>query len=147
MIKKILKIQNCKIKTNIILMISTLLNIFHLLFLFIPFIVYFLPFKLVNKYYKYVILIIILTPLHWKLFDNKCILTIASNQVGDDIDNSKDNPFTEKYLRWLYEPIMTLFGWKWNNKNIAKMVNVHWIIIFILIWYYIFFFNNKVCYI
>ena len=126
-------------------MISILIDIFHLLFLLIPFIVYFLPFPLVNKYYKYIILLLILTPLHWKLLDDKCILSIATNKMGNNLDDSKNHPFTEKYLRWLYEPIMKLLDWPWDEKHITKMVYLNWILIFLVIWHYIFFYNPSIC--
>lgn len=126
-------------------MFIVFLNIIHILIVTFPFLMYFMP----NKYYwsfKYIFLVLLLIPLHWVFFKNKCVFSIITKEAGDFKDTKTNSPFTEKYLRWIYEPIMKLFGWEWNSKNIEKMVYVHWIVIFILIWYYIFFFNNKVCY-
>ena len=127
-------------------MLATILNSLHFFVLFIPFLIYFVPKKYVGGYYKYIFLLLILTPLHWKLFDNSCILSLFTKNAGDLNNLKTDSPFSEKYLRWLYEPIMKLIGWKWNNDNLEKMINLNWIVIFIFLWYYIFFFNRNVVY-
>ena len=47
--------------------------------------------------------------------------------------------FSEKYLRWLYDPIMRLFNMKWNDENLDIIINFHWLINFLIIWYFTFF--------
>ena len=78
-------------------------------------------------------------PLHWIFLDNKCILTNLNKKLGDykDID-VKDSAFTERYFRWLYEPIMNKIGYKWIEKDVDKMVHLHWIINIVTIWSYYF---------
>tara|TARA_B100000902_G_C26972015_1_gene745886 strand:- start:100 stop:291 length:192 start_codon:yes stop_codon:yes gene_type:complete len=51
--------------------------------------------------------------------------------------------FSETYLKWLYKPIMNLFKWEWNTKGLDKMINTHWIVNYILVWYYLFFVGGK----
>jgi len=80
-------------------------------------------------------------PLHWIFLDNKCILTSLNKKLGDykDID-VKESAFTERYFRWLYEPIMNKIGYKWIEKDVDKMVHLHWIINIVTIWSYYFFY-------
>ena len=49
------------------------------------------------------------------------------------------SPFSEKYLMWLYKPMMNLFNIKNNSEGLSKIINIHWFINLIIIWYYIFF--------
>jgi hypothetical protein len=128
-------------------MLATILNSIHFFVLIIPFLIYLVPFnKNINRFYKHLILLLLLTPLHWKLCGNKCFLTYLTQQTGDLQNTKTTSPFTEKYMRWLYEPIMKyVFHWEWNSTNIEKMVNVNWILIFIAIWYYIFYYNPCIC--
>ena len=87
-----------------------------------------------------------LVPLHWGLFDDMCLFTVLTQKVGGLKDSSTDSAFSEVYMRWLYEPFMYLFGLEWNNKNLTKTIYVHWIVIFVLLWYYVFFYNkNLLC--
>ena len=125
-------------------MLATILNSIHFFVLFIPFLIYLVPFnKKINRFYKHLILLLLLTPLHWKLCGNKCFLTYLTQQTGD---LQKTETFTEKYLRWLYEPIMKyVFGLEWNDENTEKMSHVNWILINIAIWYYIFYYNPGIC--
>jgi hypothetical protein len=120
-------------------MISTILSLIHLVFIFIPVIIYFLPVKYLRSIFKYILLIFILIPLHWEFLDNNCGLTLLTNYF-DNLNNVETNSrFSEKYMKWLYKPIMNLLGWEWNNKGISKMVNLHFAVNFLLLWYYLFF--------
>ena len=123
-------------------MLSTIFNILHFLMLFLPVYIFFIPIKHVSFYFKYMFLFLILTPIHWVFFDNKCIITIFTEKSGDFKDTESDSSFSEKYLKWLYKPIMDQIGWKWDNKGIDKMVNLHWGINFIILWYYLFFYGK-----
>ena len=51
--------------------------------------------------------------------------------------------FSEKYLRWLYEPILQLFGREWNTNNLDLIIVLHWILNLILMWYYCFYIYIK----
>lgn len=85
----------------------------------------------------------LLVPIHWIFFDNRCIFTIITMKAGALNNTETDSGFSEVYLRWLYKPIMNIIGWKWNNKGVAKMVNLHWVLNFILLWYFAFFYASK----
>ena len=119
--------------------IGKLIDIIHLSFVFSPLLLFILPSKYLKPYMKWILLVAILTPLHWKFFDNRCFLTVLSKKLGFYEDSETDSEFSENNLKWLYEPIMKLIGWEWNDKGLDKMVNLHWIINILLIWGYTFF--------
>ena len=120
-----------------------ILNILHLFILFLPVIIYFIPIIYTKKYFKFLFLLLILVPIHWLFFDNNCILTIISKDIGNMRNTETSSGFSEKYLKWLYKPIMNLIGWKWDESGINKMVNLHWGINNILIWYYLFYVGKE----
>lgn len=120
-------------------MIGDLLNVLHFFFVFSPILLYLIPCKIIKPYLKWILLIAILTPIHWKFFDNRCFLTIITKKMGYLQDTETDSEFSEKYLKWLYKPIMDIIGWKWNDEGLDKIVNLHWIINIILIWYLVFY--------
>ena len=50
---------------------------------------------------------------------------------------------SDNNLRWLYEPVMKLIGLEWSEiQDVTYMIYLHWIVIFIVLWYIIFF---KMC--
>jgi len=116
---------------------AVVVNGFHLAMLFFPVFIYAIPPAMTVPWFKYVFLLMILIPLHWPLFDNKCALTVLSMKMGWLEDTGSDNAFSEAYLRWLYEPLLTLCGLGWTQTNIDKAVYVHWIVNFVLLWYYL----------
>ena len=128
------------------MIILKILNLFHLLILFLPFLLVIIPaknFKNVTNIMKVIALIYFLIPLHWLFFDNRCIFTIFSIKMGDYQGTNQTIAFTQSNLRPIYEPIMNLIGLKWNKKkDINIMINIHWIIIFIIMWYII---AYKIC--
>ena len=120
--------------------ISDLFNVLHMIFLFSPIIIFFIDKKWIKGWFKFLVLIMILTPLHWRFFDGECISTVITKKTGDFRETETTSSFSEKYLKWLYKPLMTyVFNLEWNNDGIGKMIHVHWILNFILIWYFIFF--------
>lgn len=122
-----------------------ILNLLHFVFLFFPIIIYFLPLSIVKPIFKWAFLVLILTPIHWVFFNNHCIFTIATKKMGNMKNVETDSGFSEKYLKWLYLPIMNLLGWEWDEEGLNKIVNLHWGINFILIWYYLFYIGkNKI---
>jgi hypothetical protein len=74
--------------------------------------------------------------------DGKCLFTLFTEQQGGLIEAETTSGFSEEYLEWLYRPIMKLIGWKWNGKDLNKMVNLHWLVNFVLLWYFLFFKTN-----
>ena len=122
---------------------SALANGMHLLMVFFPALVFLLPAKLSVPWYKYVFLALILIPLHWPLCDNKCFLTLASIKMGWLEDTGGDSAFSETYLRWLYEPFLSAVGLPWTAENVDKAVYAHWMVNFVLLWYYLCFVAQK----
>ena len=120
------------------IIISYLLDILHLFVVFSPILIYLIPFKF-NILIKLLILGIILTPVHWNLQDDYCILSKYSMKFGGLKDAKTSSPFSEKYLMWLYKPLMNLFNIENNSEGLSKIINIHWFINLIIIWYYIFF--------
>ena len=122
--------------------IGFILNSLHMLLVFFPFIIFLLPRKWFKVSFKYIMIIYLIVPLHWIFFKNTCILTNMTKTYGNNMNNPNENNFSKKYLKWLYKPFMDLVGWKWNS-DIDLAINLHWIIIFICLWYYAFFINMK----
>ena len=83
-----------------------------------------------------------LTPFHWIIFKNNCILTLLSKKYGGFKDKKTNSPFIEKYFSIIYEPLFPLLKIERNNKNLQKMTNfictLMWIIIYSLLIYYIY---------
>jgi hypothetical protein len=120
-------------------MISNILNFLHLVFIFIPVIIYFLPVKYLRSIFKYILLIFILTPIHWVFFEDQCIFTIFTKKFDKSDNTVTSSGFSEGYMEWFYKPITELLGLNWNKKGISKVVNLHYVINFILLWYYLFY--------
>ena len=120
-------------------MLIFLLNLIHLFFIFLPILIYFLNKSFIKPFVKWILLISIMIPLHWVFLDNRCIFTVVSQKAGDMKNPETNSPFSEKYLKWLYKPIMNIIGWEWNNEGLDKMITLNWIINIILCWYYCFY--------
>ena len=84
-----------------------------------------------------------MVPIHWAFFNGKCIFTMLTLKTGSLNNTKTDSHFSEVYLKWLYKPIMDLIGWRWDSKGIIKMVNLHWVINFGLLWYFTFYYARK----
>ena len=121
------------------MIVTRALNYIHLIFLFAPFFLLFVNTKYLIKYsyiLKYLFLIYLLTPLHWEFFNDRCIFTILSIKMGDYKDSDETIAFTDNNLRWLYEPFMKLIGLEWSEvQDVTYMIYLHWIVIFIVLWY------------
>ena len=124
----------------IVKLIIFLLNFIHFILLMIPIFLLVLNKKQIKSSVKYLLIICFLVPTHWYFLDNQCILTIISEKLGYDFKDENEAPFIEKYLFWLYKPIMKQIGWNWNEIDITKMSALHWIINFMICWYYCFFY-------
>ena len=123
-------------------MLVKALNLLHFILLFLPIIIYFIPIKYLNGIFKYIFLILILVPIHWEFLDGRCIFTLFTQSQGGLVEAETSSGFSEEYLEWLYRPIMNIIGWSWNSKGLNKMVNLHWLINFVLLWYFLFFKTN-----
>lgn len=91
------------------LLIYYLLEIIHSLLLIIPILFYFGIIKN-NTLFKLIFLIIIIIPIHWTFFNNKCALTSLSNYLNNEVNNKL---FLEKY----FDKIFDYFS---KNINIPK---------------------------
>ena len=124
-------------------------NFFNLLHGFIvafPVLIYIIPVKFLIGWYHYVMWTCLMVPLHWPLFDNKCLITIASQKTGDFKNSTTSAPFIEKYFKGVYEPIMNnIFNLEWNDKDIHKMLHIHWMVNFTLMWYHMFYIYSENC--
>ena len=123
---------------------AQILNSLHLLLLFIPIIIFFISKSFIKPYAKWILLFNIMIPLQWTVFDNKCILTEWSKNLGDytDISESSNSSFTRSNLKFIYFPIMKKLGLKWNETDINKMVYIHWFLNSLLLWIYSFYYNK-----
>lgn len=125
------------------MLLSKFLNFLHIILLIIPPGIFLIPLNsrtipIMIIISKWLLLLGALIPLHWVFFDNSCILTLMSQQMGNYQDAQTDSEFSENNLKWLYWPIMKKIGWKWNNEGLDKMISLHWIINIILLWTYCF---------
>lgn len=121
-------------------MILKLLDILHILLLFVPIAVFLVNQKHLSIFKKYILLVIVLIPLHWVFLDGQCALTLVNKKMGNYTDSETNSQFSERYLKWIYLPIMKSIGWTWNSDNLNKMVSLHWIVNILLVWYNTFFF-------
>ena len=127
-------------------MINNVLNFIHILGHLVPIVIFlFNPInsilgRIIKKYAKFILLVMVLVPLHWVFIDDQCFLTILTKNTGDFKESETTSPFSEKYLQWLYKPIMDTFKWEWNSKGLDKMVTLHSIFNILLVWYYTFYF-------
>lgn len=76
------------------LLIYYLIEIIHSLLLIIPILFYFGILKN-NTLFKVIFLIILITPIHWIFFNNKCALTLLSDYFNED---PVHKTFLEKYF-------------------------------------------------
>lgn len=117
-------------------LINIIIIILHLFIIFSPILLFFINFP--KWMYKFFLLFPILIVSHWRLLANQCILTIFQKYLGQ-IPLEGDSGFSAKYLRWFYEPIMYIFGMTWTNDNLDIIIDMHWLINFLIIWYFTFF--------
>ena len=108
----------------------------HVSYIFLPLIIVLFPIKYIKKYFKYIFLISILTPISWGLNNNRCILSDAVIKL----DNETTENVSRKKLKWLYKPIVELLGMNWNsNKDLDFVVYLHLGLNFIVLWTYLFY--------
>lgn len=118
-------------------MINYFIDLIHIIFVLMPIGIFFIP----KKYFwltKIIILLLLLTPIHWILFDNNCILSLFSKNTGGLKNTKYNSPFTEKYLGWLFLSILNFFNMEKTPRNFSKLVNIQWMIKYVIIYFYLF---------
>tara|TARA_A100001015_G_C15027164_1_gene731134 strand:+ start:2672 stop:3130 length:459 start_codon:yes stop_codon:yes gene_type:complete len=134
-IEKKFQIKYYKMKDLLILA----MNVIHIFLFFIPVLIFWVPKNIMKPFAKYILLIFSLIPLHWVFLDNRCSFTIATQKLGNMKNTETNSAFSEKYLKWLYYPVMKIFGWEWNDSGLDKIITLHWIINILIVWFYCFF--------
>ena len=120
----------------IISILNLLIVLVHLFIIFSPIALFFI--KIPKRILKYLLLVPVLVVYHWGWLKNQCALTILQKKFGlSKLEG--ESGFSEKYLKWLYDPIMKIFNMKWNDENLDIIINFHWLINFLIIWYFTFF--------
>ena len=114
------------------------LDAIHLFLVFFPLLLFLIPPASTRPWLKYVFPAYILIPLHWGLFENQCLFTIWSIQLGTMEHQGHDSSFSETYLRWFYEPLINAAGYSWKSSTLDKAIYLHWAINFILMSIYTF---------
>lgn len=116
---------------------TRILNAIHIAILFVPVFIFLLPRRIINKYFKRylkgILLFYILIPLHWPFFNDACLFTKISMDLGDYSEAKTTSQFSEENMMWLYEPVMRFFGWKFNSNGMNKVVTLHSIINILLV--------------
>ena len=115
-----------------------LLNLMHMLILFIPIFIFIFPVKYFKSVFKYIFLFFILIPIQWILFDS-CLLTSFTQKHGGLQNTKTTSPFSEVYLKWLYKPILSILNLEWNNDNLYTISVVHALVNILLLWIFLFF--------
>ena len=126
-------------------MLYLLVDLIHILFLFTPTILLFVPKVFLTRKLIWVLYCFISLPAMWKFFGDLCPLTIISKKLGGLQNTTSNSAFSEKYLKWLYLPIIRLYGGKWNDENIDRMAWLHWVVNTLTIWYLIFYSGGNIC--
>ena len=114
------------------------MNALHLGLVFFPIIMFFVAPASARPWLKYAFVAFILVPLHWPLFDNQCIFTVASIKMGAVQHQGHDSSFSEVFLRWFYEPLIRAAGYCWNPDTLEKAIYLHWAANYILLSLYTF---------
>lgn len=81
-----------------------IMNSLHLLILLVPFLLYLhVPKKNTLQYYFYMglILFMYLIPLHWVFFNDQCLFTAISKDLGDYEEARTTSAFSETNLKWI----------------------------------------------
>ena len=118
--------------------LSYTLDAIHFTLVFFPLLLFLVPPRDSRTWLKYVFPLYILIPLHWKFFNNQCLFTLFSIQLGTIKHKGHDSSFSDTYLRWLYKPLIRLTGNKYSPSTLDKAIYIHWGINFLLISLYAF---------
>jgi hypothetical protein len=117
------------------LLTRTLLILGYIVLLLIPIIMFMVPKWMARYTAKYFLLIFILIPIHWKLCRSGSALRIVLEKLGEDYTEVTTNSvFSERYLKWFYEPFMNFFKLSWNSDNFDRVVSIHFGINIVILW-------------
>lgn len=113
-----------------------LIETVHILYIFLPILIVLFPIKYTKKYFKYIFLGAILTPIGWGLNNNKCILS----DIAISLHEATTENISRKKLKWFYKPIMDILGLNWgSNKDLDYVIYFHWGFNFLILWVYLFY--------
>ena len=124
----------------LLLLLKALITLSYIVFLITPFILLMIPKYVTKEIAKYILLIFILLPIHWKICKSRGLLTRILELLGEDYTEiTTSSAFSEKYLKWFYDPIMKFFKVPWNTESFDRVVSIHiginivitWIVCFI----------------
>lgn len=116
-------------------MFSILLDLFHVGFIFVPLGLIFVPLDYISfKMYHLLLLVYTLTPIHWYYLNDQCIVTYISKKLGGLKETKTTSPFSERWLWWLYKPLMWIFNYDYNSENLNNMVYNYSVFNIILMW-------------
>lgn len=129
-------------------MLISIINFIYIIYTLFPFLLLFLKKKYLQKirdHLKYIFLVYIITPLLWIICNGECIMTLLCKYIGYYNENNENNEkqycdFNEKYLKFIYKPIIIIFNMDYNEKNILKLTSILSFIP-ILTMYYVSFFR------
>jgi len=117
------------------LLTRTVLILGYIALLLIPIIMFMVPKWMARYTAKYFLLIFILIPIHWKLCRSGSALRILLEKLGEDYTEVTTNSvFSERYLKWFYEPFMKFFNLPWNSDNFDRVVSIHSGINIVILW-------------
>ena len=117
------------------LLTRTVLILGYIALLLIPIIMLMVPKWMARYTAKYFLLIFILIPIHWKLCRSGSALRILLEKLGEDYTEvTTTSVFSERYLKWFYEPFMNFFNLSWNSDNFDRVVSIHSGINIVILW-------------
>lgn len=120
-------------------MLLFLVVLLHYIFLFSPILLFAIPVDFIKGYFKFYFLALIMVPVQWGINNNSCILT----NVEKKLDKGNNDNFSRKHLKWLYKPIMTAIGFRWESQtDLDKMSYLHWGFNYIILWVYLFYIHK-----
>ena len=118
---------------------ANLIDLAHFFLVFFPIFIYLIDFS--PMFIKIMFLISAFISLSWIFFDDKCIITVASQTLRHGKTLKKS--FSETYLSSLYHLIMKIFNLPQTKKGFNQAINIHWMINLTAMWYYLFFFRCR----
>ena len=132
-------------KPNILLLLlKALITLGYIIFLITPFILLMIPKYISKQIAKYILLIFILLPIHWKICKSRGLLTRILEYLGEDYTEiTTSSAFSEKYLKWFYEPFMKFFKVPWNTESFERVISVHIGINIVITWIVCFFYLKR----
>ena len=117
------------------LLLRTTLVLGYIALLLVPLVLFMVPKWMARLTAKYFLLIFILIPIHWKICGSGSILRRVLEKLGEDYnDVTTTSVFSERYLRWFYEPFMKFFNQPWNSDNFDRVVSIHSGINIVILW-------------